>query len=197
MNENNDIYYRVDKKLKELLSKKRYMHIKGVVDKAVILAEKYGEDTDSARLAAILHDYAKQFSYDEIEEFIKTNNLAIDELEISSRELIHSKIASKIAQKEYNIIDEDILNSISFHTTGRAGMSMLEKIIFVADSIEEGRKYPGVDSIRAISLIDIDRAILCILDNTISYLLNSGLKIHPNSVIARNYFLDKNKEVNK
>lgn len=197
MNENNDIYYRVDKKLKELLSKKRYMHIKGVVDKAVILAEKYGEDTDRARLAAILHDYAKQFSYDEIEEFIKTNNLAVDELEISSRELIHSKIASKIAQKEYNIIDEDILNSISFHTTGRAGMSMLEKIIFVADSIEEGRKYPGVDSIREISLIDIDRAMLCILDNTISYLLNSGLKIHPNSVIARNYFLDKNKEVNK
>lgn len=197
MNENNDIYYRVDEKLKILLTKKRYMHIKGVVDKAVILAKRYGEDIDKCKLAAILHDYAKQFSYDEIEEYIKNNNLAVDELEINSRELIHSKIASKIAQNEYNITDEDVLNAISFHTTGRVGMSMLEKIIFVADSIEEGRKYPGVDSIRELSLIDIDRAILCILNNTISYLLNSGLKIHPNSVMARNYFLDKNKEVNK
>lgn len=197
MSENNDIYCKVDETLKSLLTKKRYMHIKGVVDMSVELAYKYGENVEKCRLAAILHDYAKQFSYDEIETFVKSNNLIVDDLELASKELIHSKIAAKIAKDKYGIEDEDILNAISFHTTGRAGMSMLEKIIFIADSIEEGRKYPNVDSIRKIALIDIDHTMLCILNNTISYLLNSGLKIHPNSVIARNYFLDKNKEVNK
>ncbi|MGL5256841.1 MAG: bis(5'-nucleosyl)-tetraphosphatase (symmetrical) YqeK [Proteocatella sp.] len=197
MSENNDIYCKVDETLKSLLTKKRYMHIKGVVDMSVELAYKYGENVEKCKLAAILHDYAKQFSYDEIETFVKSNNLIVDDLELASKELIHSKIAAKIAKDKYGIEDEDILNAISFHTTGRAGMSMLEKIIFIADSIEEGRKYPNVDSIRKIALIDIDHTMLCILNNTISYLLNSGLKIHPNSVIARNYFLDKNKEVNK
>lgn len=197
MSKNNDIYCKVDEKLKSLLTKKRYMHIKGVVDMSVELAYKYGENVEKCKLAAILHDYAKQFSYDEIEAFVKSNNLIVDDLELASKELIHSKIAAKIAKDEYGIEDEDILNAISFHTTGREGMSMLEKIIFIADSIEEGRKYPNVDSIRKIALIDIDHTMLCILNNTISYLLNSGLKIHPNSVIARNYFLDKNKEVNK
>lgn len=197
MSKNNDIYCKVDENLKSLLTKKRYMHIKGVVDMSVELAHRYGENVEKCKLAAILHDYAKQFSHDEIETFVKNNNLIVDDLELASKELIHSKIAAKIAVDEYGIEDEDILNAISFHTTGRAGMSMLEKIIFIADSIEEGRKYPNVDSIRKIALIDIDHTMLCILNNTISYLLNSGLKIHPNSVIARNYFLDKNKEVNK
>lgn len=197
MSKNNDIYCRVDEKLKSMLTKKRYMHIKGVVDMSVELAYRYGENVEKCKLAAILHDYAKQFSHEEIETFVRNNNLIVDDLELVSKELIHSKIAAKIAVDEYGIEDEDILNAISFHTTGRADMSMLEKIIFIADSIEAGRKYPNVDSIRKIALIDIDHTMLCILNNTISYLLNSGLKIHPNSVIARNYFLDKNKEVNK
>lgn len=197
MNEYNDIYCRADEKIENLLSKKRYKHVKGVVKTAVKLARKYEADIEKCKVAAILHDYAKQFSHEEIEVFIKKHDLKVDDLEADSRELVHSKIAAKIAEEEFGISDQEILNAISYHTTGRADMTMIEKIIFVADSIEEGRIYPGVDSIREISFIDIDNAMLCILDNTISYLINSGAKIHPNSVISRNYFLDKNNEVNK
>lgn len=197
MNDKSNIYKEVDDKLKRTLTEKRYNHVQGVVDMSIKLAQQYGEDVEKCRIAAIFHDYSKQFSKEENYDIIAKYKIEVDDLEINSKELLHSKIASKIAEVEYNISDKDILNAISYHTTGRANMSLIEKIIFVADSIENGRVYPGVENLRQVALFDIDKAILGILNSTISHLLNSGFKIHPNSVIARNYFLDDNKEVNR
>lgn len=189
-----DVYEEVDAKLKKILTEKRYNHVNGVVKMSLKLAEIYGEDPEKCKIAAVFHDYSKQFSDEENYDIITKYGIEVDELENNSKELIHSKIAAKIAEVEYNISDTDILNAISYHTTGRAKMSLLEKIIFVADSIEPGRIYPNVENLRKIAVVDIDRAVLGILNGTISNLLSRGLKIHPNSVMARNYFLDDNKE---
>ncbi|MGB5822787.1 MAG: bis(5'-nucleosyl)-tetraphosphatase (symmetrical) YqeK [Proteocatella sp.] len=197
MKDKYNVYKDVDAKLKKTLTEKRYGHVNGVVETSIMLAKKYGEDYEKCRIAAIFHDYSKQFSKEENDDAIAKYGIEVDELERSSKELLHSKIAAKIAEIEYNISDTDILNAISYHTTGRARMSLLEKIIFVADSIEAGRIYPNVENLRKIAIVDIDKAVLGILNSTISHLLSSGLKIHPNSVIARNYFLDNNKEVNR
>lgn len=187
-----DMYNKVDAELKKTLTAKRYNHVNRVVEMSVMLAQRYGADVEKCRIAAILHDYSKQFSKNENDYVITKYGIELDDLESNSKELAHSKIAAKIAELEYGISDKDILNAISYHTTGRAGMSLIEKIIFVADSLEIGRAYPGVENLRKIAIDDIDKAILGILNSTISHLLNSGFKIHPNSVIARNYFLDDN-----
>lgn len=192
----NNIFEEVDGKIRAMMTSKRYRHVIGVVETSSELAGIYGTDIEKCRIAAIFHDYAKQFTKAQIDKTIISHSVKLDSLESESIQLSHSKLAAAIARNEYGIKDEDILNAIAFHTTGRAEMSELEKIIFVADSIEPGRKYPGVEAIREHAYCSLDKAILIIYKHTISYLLNSEHKIHPDSVIARNYFLDKSNEVN-
>lgn len=196
MKDYKDIYKEVDRKIKSTMTLKRYQHVIGVVNTSSKLADIYGEDVQKCRIAAIFHDYAKQFTKDQVQQTTLEYCVKLDTLEKDSIQLSHSKLAAEIAKKEYGIYDQDILNAISFHTTGRAYMSMIEKIIFVADSIEPGRKYPGVEAVRDLAFHDINKAILIIYKHTITHLLNSDHKIHPDSVTARNYFIDKNKEVN-
>jgi len=191
-----DIYKAVDSKIKATMTSKRYQHVLGVVNTSSKLAHIYSEDVEKCRIAAIFHDYAKQFTKEQVQQAVFEYGVKLDILEQDSIQLSHSKLAAEIAKKEYRIYDEDILNAISFHTTGRAYMSMIEKIIFVADSIEPGRRYPGVEAVRDLAFHDINKTMLIIYKHTITHLLNSDHKIHPDSVTARNYFIDKNNEVN-
>ena len=181
-------------KLRQNVSSHRYTHTLGVIDAAIYLAKKYGENEEAAYMAALLHDYAKDFSKEQLEEYMRQNNLEVDEIMANAYQLIHGKVAAHIAKYEFNIYDENILNAIEYHTTGRREMSKLEKIIYLADFIELGRNYIGVEELRMIAEKDLDAAVLQAINNTISYVLSMGGLLHTNTVEARNSLLYRDKQ---
>jgi len=105
--------------------------------------------------------------------------------------LIHGPVGAKIATDLFKITDRDILSAIEYHTYGKKNMTKLEKIIYLADLIEEGRDYPGVEELRALAERDLDRAVLKALDNSIIHVIAKGGLIHPNTIEARNYIINK------
>lgn len=176
-------------KLKNNVSLKRYTHTIGVIDAAVYLAQKYGENEEAAYIAALLHDYAKDFSKEQLQEYTRQNKLEVDEIMSSAYQLLHGKVAAHIAENELDITNEDILNAIEYHTTGRKEMSKLEKIIYLADFIELGRCYEGVDELRLIAEENLDDAVLQALDNTINYVISMKNLLHTNTIEARNFLI--------
>lgn len=177
--------------LRQNVSEHRYNHTLGVIDAAVYLAKKYEENEDHAYLAALLHDYAKHFTRDQIFEYMESNSLEADEIMINTHQLLHGKIAAHIAKREYGICNQNVLNAIEFHTTGRRQMSRLEKIIYLADFIELGRDYTGVEELRTLAEEDLNRAVLLALNNTIKYVIHIEKVLHTNTIEARNTLLLK------
>lgn len=173
--------------LKESIKEQRYRHILGVVQTSLELCEKYGIEKEKAELAALFHDYAKYYRYEDCVEYLHRRGMVLDEVEKCSPQLLHAKVGALIAKEEYGIEDEDVLNAIRYHTTGRAGMSDLEVLIALADYIEPGRNYEGVEKIRECEERSGMRvALLQAFHNTISYLLKNGQLIHSDTVNARN-----------
>lgn len=167
----------IKKYLKKHLSKERYQHTLGVAYTAAAMAMKFNPDTTNselvkrAELAGLLHDCAKNMSDKKKLQLCDKNNIPYSELEAANAYLLHGKVGALIAKSKFQIQDEDILNSIIWHTTGRPGMSDLEKIIFIADYIEPARKpVPKLDIIRKLAFEDLDKATAAILENTITYL---------------------------
>lgn len=181
----------IHRKLREVMHEKRYEHTLGVVEAAVYLAGKYGANAEDARIAALLHDYAKDFSEEELKNYIRHHKLEADNILMDAYQLLHGKVAAAIAEKDFKIESKDILNAIENHTTGREHMSLLEKIIYLADFIEVGRNYPGADDLRLRAEEDLDKAMLFAFNNTIKYVLEIGKLLHPNTVLARNEVLSK------
>lgn len=176
----------IRKKLGEILSPKRYQHTLGVVKAAKELAGRYGADIESAEIAALFHDYCKNMNLQEYEDYISRYGIVFDEISYGNRELMHGRIARYIAEKEYGVYDEDILNAVEYHTTGRKQMSLLEKVIALADYIEEGRGFPGAEEIRRIAKEDIDRALLFAMEGTLRHLIEKNQLIHIDTIEARN-----------
>jgi len=105
--------------------------------------------------------------------------------------LWHAPVGAEAVREELGIDDEEVLDAIRFHTTGRPGMSLLEKVIFLADYIEPGRSFSGVEEVRRLARENLDRAILKALDNTILYLIERGFKVYPQTLLTRNDMLDQ------
>lgn len=177
--------------LKQNLRNKRYEHVLGVRDTAIKLAEHYKEDTEKARFAALIHDCAKNISDDQIILIAEKHKLAIDDITKISPQLLHGSIAAIIAKEEMGITDEDVLNAVTYHTTGRKGMSLLEKIIYIADYIEPSRNFQGVDELRRAAFQDLDKALIKAFDNTIKFVVERGQLLHINTIEGRNYLLSK------
>lgn len=179
----------IQDKLKKDIGEKRYKHSQRVADTAKKLAENFGIDTEKAYYAGLIHDCAKYNEKSYIDKF------GIDILTYPVYSIkdpvLHSFLGAEVAKKVYNIYDEDILSAIKFHTTGRRGMSDLEKIIFIADAIEPGRNYEGIESIRKISIKSLNETMLALLNNNIIYLINKGAIINSLSFEARNYFIEE------
>ncbi|ANW98581.1 phosphohydrolase [Thermoclostridium stercorarium subsp. thermolacticum DSM 2910] len=178
--------YKMKRKLKENLTEKRYIHSLNVMEEAVRLANRYGADVEKARIAGLLHDCAKNVGREKEDELIKKYGIETDEIQKHSHALMHSILGKYIAREEYGIYDEEILNAIYWHTTGRPGMTMLEKIIFVADFIEPGRDFDMAKKAREYAYKDLNRCIVMCADATIMYLLDSGKLIHPYTLETRN-----------
>ncbi|HHT50136.1 MAG TPA: HD domain-containing protein [Eubacteriaceae bacterium] len=184
-------YQEINNIIKGKLSYNRYRHTLGVINSAVELSEIHGENRNSARLAALIHDISKDI--DNVEQINLANKykIEIDKISAAQPSLLHGIIGSYIAKNNFGIIDREILNAIKYHTTGRANMSKLEKIIYLADYIEEGRNFPGLDTIRRIVKENLDQAMLLALDNSIQYIIQKQKLIHPLTIEARNDILHK------
>ena len=175
--------------LKDNLKPSRYGHTLGVVKTAIELAEIYNEDKQKAEIAALCHDIAKNMSYEDMLKVIEEENLKLSNDEKNSKELWHSIIAPIMAKRIFEIEDEDVLNAMRWHTTGRENMSNLEKIIYLADLIEPSRNFQGIEAIRDISRKNLNDAVLKALTHTSMYLLTKDCAVDLNSIKARNYLI--------
>lgn len=162
--------YQMELKLKKALKTSRYQHTIGVMHTAANLAFCHEYPFTKAMVAGLLHDCAKCLSDEERIHICKKHQIPISKVEKKAPHLLHGKVGAYLAKKEYGIHDSEILHAISVHTTGCKEMSLLDKIIFVADYIEPGRdKAPRLAEIRKVAFEDIDACVLMILEDTIQY----------------------------
>lgn len=179
-------------KLKELLTESRYIHSLNVAECAKKLAKIYNLDEEKVYLAGLLHDCAKCLSNEQMNDYINKYNIELDEYEKDNRALSHAIIGVYVAKYEFNIDDIEILNAIKYHTTGKDNMTLLEKVIYIADLIEKDRRFEGVDELRNLVLNKkLDRAILNSLNNTIRIVIKRNQLIHPRTINARNFLVSK------
>lgn len=171
------------------LSEKRLNHTYSVAEEAVSLARKHGADIKKARIAALFHDMCRGLSKEASNMYVR--HLGLGAKYIDNINLAHSKIAAAIMKKDYGINDKDLINAVAFHTTGRAGMSVLEKIIFLADAIEPGRTYPTVEDTRRKAYENLDIACLDSLERTIEYINERGNYLDSDTLNARNDLKEK------
>lgn len=177
--------------IRDHLPEKRFIHTMGVMETAIQLANKYGCDEKKAELAAIFHDYAKYRPAEEMKKIIVEEQLP-EELLAFNTEIWHGPVGAILVKKEIGIEDEDILNAIRYHTTGRPEMTLLEKIVFLADYIEPGRSFPGVEEVRELAKTNLDEAVFRSLQNTIIYLAKKKFAIYKDTIDTYNSFLLKN-----
>lgn len=172
--------------IKSRMGERRYIHSINVAKSAVALAEKYGADTEKAEIAGILHDSCKEIQRDEMLQIILDGGIILDAVEKNTSKLWHAIAGAVYTRDILNIKDNDIFNAIKYHTTGRANMSLLEKIIFTADFISDERDYNGVDIMREKAFNDLDDAMLYGLQFTITDLAERKLMIHSNAINCYN-----------
>lgn len=166
---------KIRKQLEKNLDAKRYEHTLGVAYTAAALAMCHGGDIEAATVAGLLHDCAKCISDEKRISICEKNDLPINAIERRNPSLLHAKAGSILAAQDYDVEDPEILRAIRSHTTGRPGMTQLEKIIFIADYIEPGRnKAENLDEVRRLAFRDLDEALWVILRDTLLYLRASG-----------------------
>lgn len=175
--------------LKLNLNKQRYEHSLRVRDTAILMARHYNVPENKAALAGLVHDCAKNMKGNDLIELIEDHGNTIDEVCRYSPDIMHGLAGAIIAEDVMGIADRDVLNAVTYHTTGKENMSILEKIIYLADYIEPLRNFPKVEELRELSYKNLDDALLLSFDNTISYVLSRGQLLHKDTLAARNYLL--------
>jgi len=167
--------HEIRKKLKKELDKGRYEHTKGVMYTAGCLAMAHGYSIENAMLAGLLHDCAKCIPNDEKIALCEKNHILIHPVEYESPYLLHAKLGAFLAEKTYGVSDPEILHAIKVHTTGEPDMSLLDKIIYIADYIEPGRdKAPNLEEVRQMAFCDLNVCMAQILRDTLMYLMSRG-----------------------
>lgn len=170
-----EYFENIEKKLEKSLKKGRFRHTLGVAYTSVGLAMRYGEDIVKAQTAGLLHDVAKGMDEKALLKAAKDYGIRLSDFEKENPFIIHGPVGAYVAKKEFGIDDQDIFNAIYNHTTGREDMSLLEKIVFVADYIEPMRcEAENLEEIRKMAFENIDSCVLKILEDTLAYLEKSG-----------------------
>lgn len=174
---------KMEARLKKELDAPRYAHTLGVAKQAREMARRFGEDEEKAELAALLHDCAKCMP---LAQMIKAaKDVPLDPVMRESKALMHAVAGSCVARDVYGVEDEDVLSAIRWHTTGHAGMTKLEKIIYLADMIEPGRRtYPGLEALRVLCKQDLDLAMHQALSMSVSHVREDGKPLHPDTLAA-------------
>ena len=176
---------RLDKFMKDNLKESRYIHSFGVEKVAVKLAKIYSVDTDKAAFAGRYHDIAKCFDEIRMNEYIE--KYGIDKKYLNDTALAHSKVAAEILKNEFGVKDEDVLNAVRSHTTGRVDMSPLEEIVYVSDAIEENRNYPELKMLQDLAEKDLDKTCLYIMDFAVQMIKEKGKEIDTETLDAREF----------
>lgn len=182
---------KIQTRLKKHIDEDRFIHTLGVMYTSASMAMAHGCSMDDAQVAGLLHDCAKCIPNDKKLKICKKNQIEISSVEYENPILLHAKLGAFIAETKYDISDSNILQAIKYHTTGRAGMSMLEKIVFIADYIEPGRyKAKNLTEIRKMAFIDLDECVYMILRDTLAYLKNNPKAVDPTTSDAYDYYQD-------
>jgi len=171
--------------LQEQLSRKLFLHCCGVESIAAKLAAAYGADEEKASLAGLLHDYGKKYSHQTLSGYAIKYGIA-EQIALQEPALLHAPVGAFLLQKELGIEDQEILEAVRRHTTGGTGMTLLAKIVYLADYIEPERSHPEVYSIRKIAFHDINEALLRTTELTVRHVLEQGKILHPDSIAFRN-----------
>lgn len=178
-------YSDIEKDLKRLLPKERFVHTQAVADIAFCLALRFNFNPYIARLAGLLHDCAKYMSKEEFKKAFLKQKILLSDADLKAPQIWHAIYGVCIAKDKYEIDDEYILSSIRCHTTGKINMSILDKIIYISDYIEPNRdKAKNLDIIRELAFKDIDLALYTILRDTVEYLIEKNTYIHPDTLSA-------------
>jgi len=152
------------------------------------LAIHYGTDVEKARLVGLAHDIAKEYSKNEIIDYINKHNIDLDEVELNNLALVHGKLGAHLCKKLYSF-DDKMCDAIFYHTTGKENMSLLTKLLFIADLIEENRTFSDVEYVRKLAFENLDEAIIYVLNLQIKKCIDKGVLLHINTINARNYLL--------
>ena len=180
--------------LRENLDDFRYGHSIRVMETAVELARIHGVDEEKAQMAGILHDSGKWKSREKTLQKVQDWGIILSEEERAEYNLVHGALSTYIAKNIFDIEDEDVLNAIKNHITGRPAMSDLEKIVYIADMIEPARNYEFIDDFRAMAKVDLDRTMYEILNENLAHLIRNDRYIAGTSLEARNYYLKITKQ---
>lgn len=177
------------KQMEKVQDEKRYEHTLGVAFTAASLAMRYKADVKQAQIAGLLHDCAKCMTNEERLTLCRKNKLEVTAVEKANPFLLHAKVGAFLAKDKYGIQDADILSAVRYHTTGRPAMSMLEKIVFIADYIEPSRKTaPNLEEVRTLAFKDLDAALRKILSDTLSYLDTVDQEVDPMTKETYDYY---------
>ena len=172
--------------IKPMMGDKRYTHCLNVAKEAVSLAKQYGADPDKAYTAGVLHDITKELNPDKQLQIIHDGGIILDDIQKKAPKLWHGISGSVYVKSHLGITDEDIINAIRYHTTGRSGMSLLEKIIFIADFTSAERDYNGVETMRQKSKLSLEEAMIFGFQFTFFDLSSRELAIHPDELNCYN-----------
>ena len=175
--------------VKNSMSEKRFQHVLGVTQTAGMLAKDHGVDIDDAKLAALVHDVVKEQDLEEARQILASRGEAV--YLAHSTKVWHAPLGAIVASEKFGIENIDILNAVKYHTTGRPKMSKLEKVIFVADYTEPNRKFEGTVAIREF-WNDLDLAVYEILKQKVERVRTLGLKMHPDTIAAYEYYRIEN-----
>ncbi len=176
----------IQDRLKKVLNEHRYNHSIGVMNEALRMAEVFGEDTEKARIAGLLHDCGKYLGAHEAVVLAGAYGIELDNDTLNCPPVIHAPVGAIIANREYQVTDLDILEAIKKHTVAGVGMSKLSKIIYVADMTEESRDFVGVDEIRKASETNLDKAYSLAIKSSLMHNINKNGYIHPATIYAWN-----------
>ena len=183
-------------RLKGKINDRRLEHSYGVEYTAACLAMVHGADVEKARLAGLLHDCAKGLPTKDKLEKARKHGLPISKYEEKNPDMLHAKLGAFYARYKYDVTDEEILDAICYHTTGRPNMSLLDKIIFVADYIEPNRRMlPEMEQIRKEAFLDLDQCVIHILKNTLDYLHNTTLEMDYMTQKTYDYYVVNKREL--
>ena len=179
----------LDNFMKDNLKPARYTHSLGVEKMSARLAAAHGADVEKAAFAGRYHDIAKCFDNETMNRYVR--KFGLDDMYIDNNPLAHSKVAAGILHEKFGVNDEEVLDAVRYHTTGRADMTLLEEIVYVADAIEENRNYPGLKELQEQAMTDLDGACLFIMDYMLGRLELKGRILDHDTTAAREFIINR------
>ncbi|MDR1012905.1 MAG: bis(5'-nucleosyl)-tetraphosphatase (symmetrical) YqeK [Lactobacillales bacterium] len=175
-------------KIRLSVSEKRFKHVLAVQKTAALLAKRFGGSIEKASIAGIVHDYAKEHSNDEMIRIIYENNLDKGMI-VFGNNIWHGVVGAILIERELGVTDSEILQAVTLHTTGSSNMSLLDKILYVADYIEPNRNFSGVNEARKFAEVNLDEAVKYKTKQTLLKLLENEVKIYPKTIDTYNRYV--------